>query len=113
MDAATGAQGCTGSPGSEPGLEGFTAHCPRCRQESLFVEAHIAHRKHLLLTLVTAGLWLVPWCALILGKTLRPYRCYVCGWHKPEFRKTTQISLPHRPATASITPKKMQPPTVE
>jgi hypothetical protein len=116
MDAARGAQGSVKGPGAGAGLGGFAAHCPRCRRESIFVEAHIAHRKHLLLMIATAGLWLVPWCAMILGKLLRPHRCYVCGWHKPEFRNTTQISgapRPADPASAATTPKKMQPPTVE
>jgi len=112
MDAAKEAQGCLENPDPGSGTGGFAAHCPHCRRESVFIEGRVAHRKHLLLTIVTAGLWLVPWAAMILGKLLRPYRCQVCGWHKPEFRKLTPIPgapKPEPPPTA----KKMQPPTVE
>jgi predicted Zn-ribbon and HTH transcriptional regulator len=110
MDAAKGAQGCTECSGLDAGQAGFAAHCPHCRRESLFVETRIAHRKHLLLSIVTAGLWLIPWAALIFGRLLRPYRCQACGWHKPEFRIT---SVAPRAIDPTFTPKKMQPPTVE
>ena len=118
MDAVKGAPGCTESPSQGSGNAGFAAHCPHCRRESIFVETRVAHRKHLLLSIVTAGIWLVPWAAMILGKLLRPYRCHACGWHKPEFRKLVPISAatppPSVPPAPSVsTPKKMQPPTVE
>ena len=113
MDAAKGASGCIESPGPVSGTSGFAAHCPHCRRESLFIETRVAHRKHLLLTIVTAGLWLVPWGALILGKMLHPYRCHACGWHKPEFRNTSQVPAPLKPPGPAPVPKKMQPPTVE
>jgi hypothetical protein len=38
-----------------------------------------------MLSIFTGGLWLVSWAALCIGKTLRPWRCEHCGWHKPEF----------------------------
>jgi hypothetical protein len=111
MDAATGARGCTKETDPGSGTGGFVAHCPHCRGESIFLETRVSTRKHLLLTLVTAGLWLIPWSALLMGKVLRPYRCGVCGWHKPEFRKTASLSIAS--FDPSSTPKKMQPPTVE
>jgi len=72
------------------GLErtGFTAHCPHCRRESVFIHVRVSNRRHLLLTLLTGGLWCVVWIGLLFGKCLRPWRCAVCGWHKAEFRKT-------------------------
>ncbi len=88
------------------------AHCPHCRCESLFVEARVAHHKHLIFTVLSAGLWLIPWAALVLGKLLRPYRCQICGWHKPEFRKIMR-SASGRLYDPALGAKKMQPPTVE
>jgi hypothetical protein len=92
------------------GRAGFKAHCPHCRREEDFIHARLSCRRHLLLTILTAGLWSVVWAALLLGKCLRPWRCSICGWHKPEFRKTVQVPVPRNPNNPR---KKVQPPTVE
>lgn len=60
-------------------------HCPRCRHQQIFIRAEINHWLHFALAILTAGLWLVSWVALCIGKVLRPWRCEHCGWHKPEF----------------------------
>ncbi len=73
---------------------GFRAHCPHCRGESIFIHARVSNRRHLVLTVLTGGIWFPVWAALLLGKCLRPWRCGVCGWHKPEFRKTGQSRTP-------------------
>jgi hypothetical protein len=80
----------------DPGLRrtGFTAHCPHCRTQSTFIRARLANHRHLLLTILTLGLWSVVWFILFLGKSLRPWRCQHCGWHKPEFRKPPRASTP-------------------
>jgi hypothetical protein len=75
--------------GHPAGRAGFTAHCPRCRRDEVFIHARLARRRHLILALLTAGAWLPVWFALFILKSLRPWRCRACGWHKPEFRKTT------------------------
>lgn len=61
------------------------AYCPRCRHQQIFVRAQIHHLQHLILSILTGGLWLVSWAALCIGKIMRPWRCEHCGWHKPEF----------------------------
>jgi predicted Zn-ribbon and HTH transcriptional regulator len=68
------------------------AHCPRCRHQQIFVTARINHPLHLGLTLLTAGLWLISWIALSIGKVLRPWRCEHCGWHKPEFGPRAELA---------------------
>lgn len=87
--------GATEQKNEIPGLgrAGFKAHCPHCRHETLFVRARLSNRRHLLLTIVTAGLWAIAWCTLFIGKCLRPWRCSLCGWHKPEFHRTSRIGL--------------------
>jgi hypothetical protein len=89
------AEGETGNKGGL-GLErtGFRAHCARCRQESLFIHVRISNTRHLVLTLATAGAWSVVWGAALIGRCMRPWRCGVCGWHKPEFRKTGETRIP-------------------
>jgi hypothetical protein len=102
-------EGTEGNAGKKAGLglepTGFTAHCPHCRRETLFIPARIRHSRHLLIIVLTAGLWTIVWAALVLGKCLRPWRCSVCGWHKPEFRKNSPLPAP--------SPREVQPPTVE
>jgi hypothetical protein len=48
------------------------------------VQAEINHTLHVILTLMTVGLWVISWIALCIGKIYRPWRCEHCGWHKPE-----------------------------
>jgi hypothetical protein len=74
------------------------AHCPRCRHQQLFIRAQINHPLHIMLALCTAGLWLVSWAALCIGKVMRPWRCEHCGWHKPEFGRQFQPSSPSKPS---------------
>jgi len=62
------------------------AYCPCCQCERHFDLVHIDHRRFFVLSLSTLGLWLIPWCGNCLGRLLRPHRCRICGWHKPEFR---------------------------
>ena len=66
------------------------AHCPRCRHQQTFIKARLNHPLHLVLSLLTAGLWLVSWAALCVGKVLRPWRCEHCGWHSPVFGQRFQ-----------------------
>jgi hypothetical protein len=60
----------------------------------VFIHARVRNRRHLLLTVLTGGAWCLVWLALLFGKSLRPWRCRTCGWHKPEFRTTTRIPPP-------------------
>jgi hypothetical protein len=75
------------------------------------VRARVPIARHALLSVLTGGLWLVGWAALLIGTWMRPWRCAACGWHKPEFRPEC------RRKSAGPIPveegKKVQPPTVE
>jgi hypothetical protein len=33
--------------------------------------------------MLTGGLWLIPWIAVTIEAAIRPWRCEVCGCHKP------------------------------
>jgi hypothetical protein len=61
------------------------AYCPRCRHKQLFIKEQIDHRLHLILAILTGGLWAVSWAAVCVGKTIWPWRCEHCGWHNPDF----------------------------
>jgi len=61
------------------------AYCNKCRHEQVFIKMEINHILHLVLTIITVGLWGVCWVAICLGKLIHPWRCEHCGWHWPEF----------------------------
>jgi hypothetical protein len=65
--------------------DSINAFCRRCRHEQTFIRAQVRHEFHLLLTVLTLGLWLISWISVIIGGALRPWRCKHCGWHIPEF----------------------------
>jgi hypothetical protein len=52
--------------------------CTRCGGTSTLRRIRIEHRLHLLLTIVTAGLWGVCWLVLLLGRLKWPLRCVRC-----------------------------------
>lgn len=51
--------------------------CTRCRRETAHFQKPPAHPVHLFLSLITLGIWIIPWIWLSL-KQDRP-RCAVCG----------------------------------
>ncbi len=74
------------TPWDDKKKEQVWAYCSRCQHHQPFVRVEIRHGPHLLLTILTGGLWFISWLATYLGRMLRPWRCEHCGWHKPEFR---------------------------
>lgn len=58
----------------------FMRQCAKCEKPTMHVQQKPAHLLHLVLTVVTVGLWLLVWLALSVfqGKP----QCTVCG-HKP------------------------------
>src|SRR5579862_815783 len=63
-----------------------TAYCVRCRRPRDFRHPSRRWAFHILLTILTFGLWLPVVLALLGGRLLRPWRCTACGWHHPECR---------------------------
>lgn len=63
-----------------------SADCPTCRRQRLVVREQPNHVLHLLLSVVTLGLWLIVW--FWLATTNRPWRCTVCG---TAFRPTASM----------------------
>jgi len=61
--------------------EKSTAFCETCNAQRLIVRPGTNHILHLLLTLVTFGLWLIVW---IFGTIkIGGWRCSVCGTKVP------------------------------
>jgi len=53
--------------------------CKNCGEMRPFEKRGVNHVLHLLLTLVTVGLWAVMWLLLVLFNCFHSYRCRTCG----------------------------------
>lgn len=53
--------------------------CYVCDQQRLFQKPRINHVLHLILTLVTVGLWGIVWIILGISNSAKPLRCTACG----------------------------------
>ena len=58
--------------------------CKECDAYRPFDKHGPNHILHLLLTLLTFGLWSVIWLLITIGKEFEPYHCRVCGekWYR-------------------------------
>lgn len=54
--------------------------CPNCKAHKRFEKEGINHVLHLLLSIVTFGVWSVVWILLGLISIAKPYRCAECGY---------------------------------
>jgi len=73
----------------------FLARCAVCDKECAFFEVQINHPLHLILMIITLGIWLPVYLSIIIRKLIRPWKCGCCGWHKPEFRQPYTRTLRH------------------
>lgn len=54
-------------------------YCRTCEAPVLASKQKPSHVLHLLLTLITFGLWIFVWMFLTLMAAMRSYRCTTCG----------------------------------
>lgn len=61
-------------------------HCVHCGRSVLFVRrlALVSHRLHALLSLLTAGLWLIGWLLCCRRAAERTWECQECGCRTEE-----------------------------
>ena len=53
-------------------------YCHYCQRMTLHSREGVNHLLHLILTILTSGLWLLVWIALIVMSKFRPWYCEVC-----------------------------------
>ena len=56
-------------------------NCSKCQKKTLHIEQKLNHILHLLLSVVTAGVWLIVWILLALFHDKKT-QCTVCGHNK-------------------------------
>lgn len=61
-----------------------TAYCPVCQRQTLYAKEGLNHVLHLILTLVTLGLWGIVWIILGIASAAKPTRCTQCGTTRKE-----------------------------
>lgn len=66
------------------------AYCPRCRHLQPFLRAEFDWKLHILMTVVTVGVWSVCLISAIAKRLIWPWRCEHCGWHEPDFRSPAE-----------------------
>jgi hypothetical protein len=60
------------------GIKTTGAYCNRCQKHVMAQATTPNHVLHLILTVLTAGLWLIVWIILSVSKS-GSYRCTQCG----------------------------------
>lgn len=77
-----------------------SAYCNVCQRQSLFQKPRINHVLHLILSIVTFGLWLFVWLILGIINAGKEPRCTTCG----ATPGTGPIHAPQPPAAAPPSP---------
>lgn len=60
-----------------------SAYCPVCGRQSLFQKARINHVLHLILSIITLGVWAFVWLFIGITNSARRPRCVTCGTEMP------------------------------
>lgn len=89
-----------------------SSYCHTCQRQSLFQKPGINHLLHLILSVLTLGLWLFVWLILAMINAGKPERCVTCGMSKGMGAGMTavppvQVPPPAAPVEA---PTAVQPP---
>lgn len=56
-------------------------NCSKCQKKTLHIEQKMNHILHLLLSVVTAGVWIIVWIILAILHSNKP-QCTMCGHNK-------------------------------
>jgi hypothetical protein len=59
-------------------IKEFISYCDNCGKETIFVENRRNHILHAILSIFTAGFWLIIWLCLIIFKDKKT-QCKTCG----------------------------------
>ena len=77
-------------------------NCSKCQKKTLHIEQKMNHILHLLLSIVTAGVWIIVWVILAILHSNKP-QCTICGHNKglindtiAEIKNTDRIVKPNK-----------------
>lgn len=79
-----------------------SAYCHVCGRQSLFQKPRINHVLHLILSLVTLGLWLLVWAILGIINAGKQPRCTTCGATLGTGPIHAAQPMPTAPATPTV-----------
>jgi len=63
-----------------------SSYCATCGKQTLHAKEGISNLLHLILSIITVGLWIPVWIFLGLKSTGSKMRCQVCGTKSGEVR---------------------------
>jgi hypothetical protein len=69
--------------------EQVVVFCESCKKTTLHIKQGINHILHLILTIITFGIWAIMWLGIALFTSDTP-QCSKCGFKQSFFRKTKQ-----------------------
>ena len=52
--------------------------CDHCGTKELFYRSRVNHPLHIALSILTGGLWLISYIALMVGQPFQPWICSAC-----------------------------------
>src|SRR5579862_7986951 len=82
------------------------AFCPQCGHRQTFERREVRHKVHLLFAILSGGLWLISWIALVIGQRFLPWSCNQCGtqlFHLTPRAKSRRRSRSSQPAGPGYT----------
>ena len=74
--------------------EKHTFECDSCKTRQIFYRRKINHPLHIALVIVTGGLWLISYIAIIIGHPIRHWTCAACDHIQKEPPKVNARAFP-------------------
>ena len=63
--------------------------CEKCGTKETFRKPKINHGFHLFMTVITGGIWLISYAAVLIGHRFQPWECSNCSHQQYPVKKTT------------------------
>jgi len=54
-------------------------NCKKCKTNTLHKRPSPNHILHLILSIITGGIWIIMWCLIAFLTNFTPYTCNICG----------------------------------
>src|SRR5262245_57006289 len=85
--------------------ENHSGWCEACGEYHRFVRTRVPHRLHLVLTIVSAGLWSISWLADFIHARIFGLRCSTCGARvKPNPKEDSETAAEQSPKQGDKSP---------
>jgi hypothetical protein len=66
------------------GLRTLKRYCYKCNKVTVFRKEKLNHLLHISISVLTAGIWLIPYLLLLVRNNRLPWVCLTCGFRRPK-----------------------------